>query len=146
MYALYTCFFFKQKTAYELRISDWSSDVCSSDLRVCSPCLDNCEIGSQPPLAKISHAVEFLRHLSFGNNRSNPCPRVECGNARSAGPDSLGKRPLWIEFQLKLPVEAAPLEQRIVANVGAHHRSEEHTSELQSLMRISYAVFCLNKK
>src|SRR3546814_446914 len=119
-----------------MRISDWSSDVCSSDLsydpvdknagcmdvigvklagrydffdfgdrcirsrghvrieiasclakheiplRVCSPCLDNCEIGSQPPLAKISHAVEFLRHLSFGNNRSNPCPRVECGNAR----------------------------------------------------------------
>src|SRR3546814_2348449 len=63
-----------------MRISDWSSDVCSSDL-----------------------------------------PRVECGNARSAGPDSLGKRPLWIEFQLKLPVEAAPLEQRIVANVGAHH-------------------------
>src|SRR3546814_12652434 len=57
----------------------------------------------------------------FRSNRSNPCPRVECGNARSAGPDSLGKRPLWIEFQLKLPVEAAPLEQRIVANVGAHH-------------------------
>src|SRR3546814_5515455 len=75
----------------------------------------------------------------FRSNRSNPCPRVECGNARSAGPDSLGKRPLWIEFQLKLPVEAAPLEQRIV-------RSEEHTSELQSLMRISYAAFCLKKK
>src|SRR3546814_5032478 len=30
-------FFFKQKTAYEMRISDWSSDVCSSDLRLCNP-------------------------------------------------------------------------------------------------------------
>src|SRR3546814_11819416 len=33
-------------------------------LRVCSPCLDNCEIGSQPPPAKISHPVDLLRHLS----------------------------------------------------------------------------------
>src|SRR3546814_1595205 len=32
MYVYYFCFFFKQKTAYEMRISDWSSDVCSSDL------------------------------------------------------------------------------------------------------------------
>src|SRR3546814_3036772 len=31
---IFSCFFFKQKTAYEMRISDWSSDVCSSDLRV----------------------------------------------------------------------------------------------------------------
>src|SRR3546814_11803338 len=33
MILLHVCFFFKQKTAYEMRISDWSSDVCSSDLR-----------------------------------------------------------------------------------------------------------------
>src|SRR3546814_4311204 len=38
VYMLYICFFFfKQKTAYEMRISDWSSDVCSSDLQVQSP-------------------------------------------------------------------------------------------------------------
>src|SRR3546814_13302927 len=38
MYILYFCFcFFKQKTAYEMRISDWSSDVCSSDLKVTEP-------------------------------------------------------------------------------------------------------------
>src|SRR3546814_2398508 len=37
------CFFFKQKTAYEMRISDWSSDVCSSDLSVCAfRCLFSC--------------------------------------------------------------------------------------------------------
>src|SRR3546814_1555809 len=39
------------------------------------------------------------------------------------------------------------LADRLVAvGIGLAHRSEEHTSELQSLMRISYAVFCLNKK
>src|SRR3546814_9909827 len=36
----YFCFFFKQKTAYEMRISDWSSDVCSSDL--CNMIIENC--------------------------------------------------------------------------------------------------------
>src|SRR3546814_3851239 len=43
---------------------------------------------------------------------------------------------------LKLAASAAPAK----AERGKAHRSEEHTSELQSLMRISYAVFCLNKK
>src|SRR3546814_7789899 len=44
-------FFFKQKTAYEMRISDWSSDVCSSDLRVFSPRGENAEwdFRDQPP-------------------------------------------------------------------------------------------------
>src|SRR3546814_3680230 len=47
-----------------------------------------------------------------------------------------------------LQVDLEPVEMRIVAAVGAVaiDRSEEHTSELQSLMRISYAVFCLKKK
>src|SRR3546814_6793671 len=78
-------FFFKQKTAYEMRISDWSSDVCSSDL------VETLRIAGQ----------DFL-------------DRTAAGHA-----------------------------------VADHHesfRSEEHTSELQSLMRISYAVFCLKKK
>src|SRR3546814_10561352 len=37
MYCLFCVFFFKQKTAYEMRISDWSSDVCSSDLQGTAP-------------------------------------------------------------------------------------------------------------
>src|SRR3546814_1789885 len=43
LFANYVCilfFFFKQKTAYEMRISDWSSDVCSSDLRACAPTIE----------------------------------------------------------------------------------------------------------
>src|SRR3546814_5759662 len=45
-------FFFKQKTAYEMRISDWSSDVCSSDLgRVCVPCIQGGIFQqAQPPM------------------------------------------------------------------------------------------------
>src|SRR3546814_6216706 len=43
-------FFFKQKTAYEMRISDWSSDVCSSDLIIL-------ELGSDNPIASPTHAI-----------------------------------------------------------------------------------------
>src|SRR3546814_7454489 len=81
-------FFFKQKTGYEMRISDWSSDVCSSDL---------------------------------GRPRQGPdlFPAQPDAGATGAGRHAAG---------------------------GILQRSEEHTSELQSLMRISYAVFCLKKK
>src|SRR3546814_4272111 len=105
-------------------ISDWSSDVCSSDL--CS----------RPPL--------FCR-LSAGPARlwpSTPCgvrPRVPLGDGSSRS-------------LLLAPSGMSPEQPK--EKVHAHHRqpqrqgrrSEEHTSELQSLMRISYAVFCLKKK
>src|SRR3546814_5868531 len=86
-------FFFKQKTAYEMRISDWSSDVCSSDL------------------------CRAFRHA-----HRRPGAIIEC---RSGGGDG-----------------------RVCGRSGSDRRarSEEHTSELQSLMRISYAVFRLKKK
>src|SRR3546814_1186284 len=86
-------FFFKQKTAYEMRISDWSSDVCSSDL----------------PL---------VCRLCDGHIRLLP-----------------GKSALKVRFcQDETRVWLEPI------------RPEEHTSELQSLMSISYAGFCLKKK
>src|SRR3546814_7850061 len=96
-------FFFKQKTAYEMRISDWSSDVCSSDL----------------------HARHLHRH----------------GAATDIGKGIGGSGILTQE-------QRSPLGREIIGRqpVLAHQRSEEHTSELQSLMRISYAVFCLKKK
>src|SRR3546814_2867350 len=106
-------FFFKQKTAYEMRISDWSSDVCSSDLRcklpgegVVNAILYEDPIGTHARLARIP---------KLGSNGSgNSCVQVRV-----------------VEHD----------ERRVAAK-----RSEEHTSELQSLMRISYAVFCLKKK
>src|SRR3546814_9424403 len=63
------------------------------------------------------------------------------GGRRSSRPDRRDRR-----------VDAAPRPAAVHARTGCHHlrlqqpRSEEHTSELQSLMRISYAVFCLKKK
>src|SRR3546814_5030800 len=95
-YLLEFLFFFKQKTAYEMRISDWSSDVCSSDLGK-------------------SHLVKEIDAL---------------GGVMAEATDKGG-----IQFRV--------LNSRKGPAVRA--RSEEHTSELQSLMRISYPVFCLKK-
>src|SRR3546814_1957989 len=103
-------FFFKQKTAYEMRISDWSSDVCSSDLRTNR---------SRP-----------------GHPHHRPCsarlpraPAVPAGAQPAPAASGWARRPSASECK-------GPWDRR----------SEEHTSELQSLMRISYAVFCLQKK
>src|SRR3546814_7045794 len=99
--------FFKQKTAYEMRISDWSSDVCSADLGPDGRHRNGSSLRSPRASAKW-----------YATNRA-------CGRRRLA-PATGGTR--------RSP--ARLLERR----------SEEHTSELQSLMRISYAVFCLKKK
>src|SRR3546814_4126955 len=72
-------------------------------------------------------------HLGIGGDRD-----VEVGHPLQAG-DQVGG--VGVAFRVR-PVAAAALG-RIAAQC---HRSEEHTSELQSLMRISYAVFCLHKK
>src|SRR3546814_2247148 len=103
-------FFFKQKTAYELRISDWSSDVCSSDLR--------------PPRRR--DGADREDGPCLGRDRAARVCRADRGRRRAA------RR------------HAARADER--GDRGeARVRSEEHTSELQSLMRISYAVFCLKK-
>src|SRR3546814_4674367 len=109
-----------------MRISDWSSDVCSSDLA----------------------AYDRFGHEAFKNGGFN-------GNGQGAGGFSdLGdifetifgsggfggggrqqnRRGADLRYDLEISLEEA------------FQRSEEHTSELQSLMRISYAVFCLKKK
>src|SRR3546814_8860554 len=89
--------FFNQKTADERRISDWSSDVCSSDLWT--------RPGKSASGAARHDQQHWLRRRR--RDRQWPAPAVSLSGRR---------------------------------------RSEEHTSELQSLMRISYAVFCLKKK
>src|SRR3546814_10323041 len=125
-------FFFKQKTAYEMRISDWSSDVCSSDLAgrtiVCcarrmaaSPC------SRRVPTARFRHPTTASERRS---HRSRHCPRASDAESRQR------------------PEARRPSVERIrrCAHEAPFLRSEEHTSELQSLMRISYAVYCLKKK
>src|SRR3546814_13659816 len=50
-------FFFKQKTAYEMRISDWSSDVCSSDLRAVQPLADAAVLDAQPRMVPLADGM-----------------------------------------------------------------------------------------
>src|SRR3546814_10514040 len=131
-------FFFKQKTAYEVRISDWSSDVCSSDLH---------EIGSAgaaPRDCPIALVWLRLRLASRPDREDRTDDRDD---------DRLDDRDAAEQHQhlhRARSIGQARVEhrrqQRKIDRVGDEHRSEEHTSELQSLMRTSYAVFCLKKQ
>src|SRR3546814_4369836 len=60
------CFFFKQKTAYELRISDWSSDVCSSDPRVCRSPADRLAVDRDVAVAAHPAAERRLDRAEIG--------------------------------------------------------------------------------
>src|SRR3546814_7033544 len=111
-------FFFKQKTAYELRISDWSSDVCSSDLAAVL----------RPPAMAIEPAESSMIRIS-----DSILSLVRNVSGRKIAHTSA------FHTQSHLTCASTGKSACIV-------RSEEHTSELQSLMRISYAVFCLKKK
>src|SRR3546814_8725359 len=94
-----------QKTAYDMRISDWSSDVCSSYL---------------------------IGHPDRQGNRLEVFDQVETQVFVQGLVDGAGN---------------GHHVEGVAVGIGAsNHRSEEHTSELQSLMRISYAVFFLKKK
>src|SRR3546814_5760219 len=99
-----------------MRISDWSSDVCSSDLK--------------------PGAAAAPRDYGFGPRRDRP--RLEGHGALVARRDGAHRHRLLASLSRR-PSLHGPLPQ-------PRARSEEHTSELQSLMRISYAVFCLKKK
>src|SRR3546814_8963599 len=139
LFSLTFIFFFKQKTAYEMRISDWSSDVCSSDLRERFQKLLN-KLGlRQPPNRTARTEGEALAHAA------------EIGYPLVVRPSYvLGGRAMEIVHEQQ-DLERYMREAVKVSNdspVLLDHflnRSEEHTSELQSLMRISYAVFCLKK-
>src|SRR3546814_4745455 len=145
---LYCCCF-KQKTAYELRISDWSSDVCSSDLfdLRASHIADD----SHYVRAVFGRAGKY-RVQVFARSQ----PNITSGNARSIW-DGVGSNHLTLKDGLvpagstsaQVAAISAAQPERLLTVVREKQgigRSEEHTSELQSLMRISYAVFCLKKK
>src|SRR3546814_3563094 len=116
-------FFFKQKTAYEMRISDWSSDVCSSDLP------------SPFNFAAVSTASKVKWE---GYHRSEYIALVK----RTRGTETSQHPEERTSTETPVVVASEPRPGQCLQ----FKRSEEHTSELQSLMRISYAVFCLKKK
>src|SRR3546814_3113760 len=126
-------FFFKRNTAYEMRISDWTSDVCSSDLA---------GSGGGGDRAVVRGADDLLARNVGGAGRADGPRRRDARLARrdflvAARADAATAAPDPADARDDLP---ARLSAR---RGGASARSEEHTSELQSLMRISYAVFCL---
>src|SRR3546814_2559485 len=187
-------FFFKQKTAYEMRISDWSSDVCSSDLIVSG------KIFHEERPEKMGYPIEGVEPEGGEGAEAGPsiatllasadpakgeavfkkcvaCHTVNQGGANGIGPnlyavvgeeigtgkagfafsDALkSKGGTWtfeaLDQWLTSPRKFAPGTKMTFAGLGNPEdraniiaymnaqRSEEHTSELQSLMRISYAV------
>src|SRR3546814_10063203 len=110
-----------------MRIRDWSSDVCSSDLRACDRLAD-------APLARC--AVR---------SRSRQDALVGQISVRGAG-DPVSRLVARFRVRRQGHRQRPHRSQAQAAGHRAALRSEEHTSELQSLMRISYAVFCLKKK
>src|SRR3546814_8112506 len=108
-----------------MRISDWSSDVCSSDLHV----------QFRRRLQRRQYAGD---HLAVGQRLA---ARQRVGTAVRLRRVERGERGRREVFDVHRLAQAVG-----VARQGEAVRSEEHTSELQSLMRISYAVFCLKKK
>src|SRR3546814_5662832 len=123
----------RQKTEDEMRISDWSSAVCSADpISFAGPGKRDREVEaaiSAGATLNLESAGEAERALAIGA-RLGIAPRL----AVRVNPDFDLKG-----SGMKIGGGAKPF------GVDAE-RSEEHTSELQSLMRISYAVFCLKKK
>src|SRR3546814_2670620 len=111
-----------------MRISDWSSDVCSSDL----------DVADRP------------------GGQAHRCAQHHSDHGHWHQPDAQEHRDAPAEAQLQVVAdqpdeprrgtELAHLGDDVERGDGEQERSEEHTSELQSLMRISYAVFCLKNK
>src|SRR3546814_9644821 len=115
-----------------MRISDWSSDVCSSDLVFDTPVE-----GMDPMVRRAAKAINFgiiYGMSAFGLAAQLGIPQREAQ--------------AYIEAYFKRYPGIRDYMDRTRKQVKEHGfvtRSEEHTSEIQSLMRISYAVFCLTK-
>src|SRR3546814_1786681 len=123
-----------------MRISDWSSDVFSSDLSPCAPWVGPAAdplSGDGNQVRQPGTRLPVPRHLR--DHRDGP------GHGRPGGgnPETAHRQRHQRAAREHL---VAGVERRQVRLGEAELRSEEHTSELQSLMRISYAVFCLKKK
>src|SRR3546814_5696467 len=105
-----------------MRISDWSSDVCSSDLS-----------GSTPKIRTVPARI-------------NPRTKRNATLCRTTAWLICALNDRWARTRAITEATRAKNMNVLNSSTGNEIRSEEHTSELQSLMRISYAVFCLKKK
>src|SRR3546814_8081541 len=131
-----------------MRISDWSSDVCSSDLKAgfdgwsADGKSFYVQTNERDPAAfdLYRYATDgYERTLVFRNNDALAIAAVspDGGKVAMVKPRTSADSDIYL-----LDTAAADAKPKLITP----HRSEEHTSELQSLMPISYAVFCLKKK
>src|SRR3546814_5191536 len=140
-----------------MRISDWSSDVCSSDLRlmadagVISMSLRDAALraplnfadDAPPPRRLPPSSVKAINGTRFELMRMLREPSLYTLDRLDLTADSSLDASVQAEVTALLRSLDDPEQLKALGMTG---RSEEHTSELQSLMRISYAVFCLKKK
>src|SRR3546814_4020755 len=109
-----------------MRISDWSSDVCSSDL---------IDVKEADRLGQSADELDAAAKAAVSDNeRLAVIAQGSVLHARSAA------------LQTQILAQLLKVQSTWFALTALPPRSEEHTSELQSLMRISYAVFCLKKQ
>src|SRR3546814_5681112 len=157
-------FFFKQKTAYDMRISDWSSDVCSSDLGRRNAFLQRTHVGGQGGLIthgrrntakKCGHFRTCLREAEDIVDEEEHvlaflvAEIFSDGEARQSHASARARRFVHLAidqrhlgtFADRIAVcilgDNARIEKFVIKVVALTSRSEEHTSELQSLMRTS---------
>src|SRR3546814_8679077 len=131
-----------------MRISDWSSDVCSSDLPKPAPAPRASETDSlmsrQERQAQLLREAEEDRLSALEDARRRDeaarARAIEEEKARAEAREEKAKAPEPAP-EPEAPAAAAPAPVEAPAK-----RSEEHTSELQTLMRTSYDVFCLKNK
>src|SRR3546814_3674466 len=128
--------FFKQKTAYEMRISDWSSDVCSSDL-------------AETALLQGPLDAQHAHRADRGGNhkaRQGPLDQHQQAVHRPHAPIRVGETPVARgvrqvnRWALTIWLHQFAQFWRLFRDLKS--RTEAHTSELQSPMRKCYALFC----
>src|SRR3546814_6530865 len=164
-------FFFKQKTAYEMRISDWSQ-TCALPISITA---DNLKDNLWSELAKWQARSQFLASVFTWTKEkiyANEHPETWFLSARSfakdANPEAIGRALSGLHSQFpfilldetgEMPLSVGKAAQQIFTGnpqdalilqagnpTSTDRKSTRMNSELQSLMRISYAVFCLTKK
>src|SRR3546814_2322060 len=123
-----------------MRISDWSSDVCSSDLAGGAGGIELARDARHP-------VIEQRRRAGIDRRKGPDRPGAARSDDQFRGRHLEHRRDDKRKFQPVCQTASGLTFERRRNQIGHEYgRSEEHTSELQSLMRISYAVFCLKKK
>src|SRR3546814_6317962 len=131
------CFFFvKQKTAYEMRISDWSSDVCASDLGKADVIILAVLLEGHRDVAKALPDWQGKTIIDAMNTSDTVEDLDGLPSTAFAATSFPGAR--FVKGFNHLPARTVATDPNVVGGQRVVFRSEEHTSELKPLMRMSY--------